>query len=125
MGDSRLYPQSRSLRWTCWASLPVALIFGVGLYLATQQFNRVFEAFGADLPLITLVFIKARYLWGLLPVTAAVLLVCLVKSPHYPAQYDRRYLRGMFTLWGVMLSGFCIWVYAMYSPIFCLSSVVD
>ncbi len=125
MDDSRLYPQSRILRWACWATLLAALIYGVGLYWATRQFNMVFESFGADLPLITRIFVKAGYLWGLLPVTAAVLLGCLVKSPHYPVRYDGRYLWGMFALWGVMLSGFCIWVYAMYSPIFFLGAVAD
>lgn len=108
--------------WMLTLGFTAAIAIAVGVNLIVPQFEEVFRNFGAELPLLTRLFIEARYAFFGLP------LLVLAAWAWTPRRTPPGNERGIVALVlgigiGVILLPLCL--IAMYLPIFKLAAVVD
>jgi type II secretory pathway component PulF len=86
-------------------------LFAYGAFLFIQQFESIFDSFGANLPMQTAILIGSYRYWGLLGLVSAFILfkVSKVKSSR-----SMKLLIWLFVL-SLLLVPFAIW--GVYSPI--------
>ena len=99
---------------------------GLNLYVAraVPRFTEMFQGFGADLPALTAVLLKAQPVFLLLALVAAILLVVLVRSFGKDVIRERRAFRWAVSSHVVSFVAAGLFVFGMYLPIFRLGSVV-
>jgi type II secretory pathway component PulF len=108
--------------WMLIAGLFAAIGIAAGVNLVVPQFDDVFRNFGAELPLLTRLFVEARYTFFGLP------LIVLAAWAWTPRRTPPGNERGIVALvvglgLGVVLLPLCL--IAMYLPIFKLAAGVD
>ena len=109
-------------RWMLTTGLLVAIGIAAGVNLIVPRFEDVFQNFGAELPLLTRLFVEARYAFFGLP------LIVLAAWAWTPRRTPPGNERGIIALvigfgLGVILLPLCL--IAMYLPIFRLAAAVD
>lgn len=109
-------------RWMLTAGLLAAIAIAAGVNLVVPQFEEVFRNFGAELPLLTRLFVEARYAFFGLP------LIVLVAWALTPRRTPPGNERGIVALvvgigMGMILLPLCL--IAMYLPIFRLAAMVE
>jgi len=92
--------------------------------LVFPQFEQTFSAFGADLPTITLLLLRYRFLWWLLPVISLSMSLVLASQKQHPVQRQYRIMIGLAALFVVSLILVIAGVVAMYYPIFHLGQPI-
>lgn len=96
------------------AQLP-AIAIGVVAYLVLPGFVEVFDAFGAELPLVTRLMLNGyRWLLPLFPVS--LLLIWVLSKPG-----RQRRVRVVLLAYSISLLLFALGIWAAYLPIFQLA----
>lgn len=108
--------------WMLIAGFLAAIAIAAGVNLIVPEFEDVFRNFGAELPLLTRLFVEARYAFFGLP------LIVLAAFAWTPRRTPPGNERGIVALviglgLGVVLLPLCL--IAMYLPIFRLAAAVD
>jgi hypothetical protein len=88
------------------------IAFSIGGYFIVSPFEAVFDSFGGNLPVSTLVLLATYKYWGIL---AIVSLVVLARLHQGKGKGLRRVLSAMAVATGLLVPFTC---WAMYSPVF-------
>lgn len=108
--------------WLLAAGLLATVAFAAGVNLVIPQFNDVFQNFGAELPLLTRMFLSGRYALFALPLI--VMTAWALTPRRTPPGNERGIVAVLVGIGlGVILLPLC--VIAMYLPIFHLAGAVD
>lgn len=108
--------------WMLIVGLIATIAIAAGVNLVVPQFEDVLKNFGAEIPLLTRLFVEGRYVFFGLP------LIVLVAWALTPRRTPPGNERGIVALvvgigLGVILLPLCL--IAMYLPIFQLAAVVE
>jgi type II secretory pathway component PulF len=108
--------------WMLTTSLLIAVAIAAGVNLIIPRFSDVFQNFGAELPLLTRLFLEGRYALFGLP------LLVLAAWALTPRRTPPGNQRGVVALavgigMGAILLPLCL--IAMYLPIFRMAAAVD
>lgn len=120
--NKRTRMRNATERWMLSAGLLAAIAIAAGVNFIVPHFEDVFRNFGAELPLLTRLFVEARYAFFGLP------LIVLAAWAWTPRRTPPGNERGIVALvigvgLGVVLLPLCL--IAMYLPIFQLGAMVD
>jgi type II secretory pathway component PulF len=122
--SSSLVPRSAALMVACWLLCATLLACAVIATIGTAQFEQVFSSFGADVPALTMLFLKARYLWWLLPTAALTLALWVTGKKQHHKRTQTKITIGFVVLFLVSILLVSAAVFAMYLPIFNLGKPV-
>ena len=98
-------------------------IFAVGAYFIIPSFSEVFHGFGTELPLITNLILGSYKYFIVLPLFGSAICVNMFLRSEWSVQYQY-YVFG--SLLGLLIIAFALIpliIWAMYAPIFQISSV--
>lgn len=108
--------------WMLTTGLLAAIAIAAGVNLVVPQFEDVFRNFGTELPLLTRLFVEARYAFFGLPLI--VLAVWALTPRRTPPGNERGIVALVVGIgMGMILLPLCL--IAMYLPIFRLASMVE
>jgi uncharacterized membrane protein YhdT len=109
-------------RWMLATGLIAAIAIAAGVNLVVPQFEDVFRNFGAELPLLTRLFVEARYAFFCLPLI--VLAAWALTRRRTPPGNERGIVALVVGIgMGMILLPLCL--IAMYLPIFRLAAMVE
>lgn len=121
-----LKPTPRDLRMI-GVGMGILLLPGIVLAVVTPGFADIFEAFGAELPWLTGVFVHHRLAFFLLPLIVPLVWWLLARRPRASASRTTRpepALAALLLAIGLALAMIPLTIFAMYLPIFRLGQVV-
>lgn len=122
--DTNFVPRSPALMIACWLLTATLLACAIIATLGTNHFEKVFSAFGAELPAMTVFFLKGRYLWWLLPMSALMLAFFVTKEKQHLKGAQTKITIAFIALFLVSLVLVSTAVFAMYLPIFNLGQPI-
>ena len=114
---------ARVRAWGVSTSLILTMVAAIA-YAATVAFEQMYSSFGADLPWLTLGFLKGRLAWFALPALALALTVAAWRQKPLTVAYSRRAVLRFLLLIGAAAVVGSVAVVALYLPIFRLGQAV-
>lgn len=122
-GNPELVARSKLLLIATWIMLAVSFSIASLANTLTTQFEAVFSSFGAELPVLTLIFLKGRLLWWLFPAIALCIAVLITRNPLYTRSTQNNIACGLAGLFVVLVFTVVVGFVAMYQPIYNLGTV--
>lgn len=117
---------SRDL-WMIGIGMAILLLPAIVLTLVMPGFAEMFEAFGAELPWLTGVFVQHRLAFFLLPLLVPATWWLLARRPRTTATPHARSapaLAALLLAIGLAVAMILLMIFAMYLPIFRLGQAV-
>jgi type II secretory pathway component PulF len=109
-------------RWLLAAGLLVAIATAAGVNLAVPKFEDVFQNFGAEVPLLTRLFVDARYALFGLPL---IVVAAWAWTPRRTPPGNERGVVALLVGIGLGVVLLPLFLIAMYLPIFRLAGTVE
>jgi uncharacterized membrane protein YhdT len=109
-------------RWMLTAGLFAAIAIAAGVNFVVPQFEDVLRNFGAELPLLTRLFVEARYAFFGLPL---IVLVAWALTPRRTPPGNERGIVALVVGIGIGMILLPLCLIAMYLPIFRLAAMVE
>ncbi|WP_157288588.1 hypothetical protein [Uliginosibacterium gangwonense] len=122
-GNPELVARNKLLLIATWIMLAVSFSIASLANTLTAQFESVFASFGAELPALTLIFLKGRLLWWIFPAIALYIAIFVTRSPLYTRRTQNNITWGLAALFVTVVITITVSFFAMYQPIFNLGTV--
>ncbi len=108
--------------WMLATGFLAALAIAAGVNLVVPQFNDVLRNFGAEIPLLTRLFVEGRYAFFGLPV---LVVAAWALTPRRTPPGNERGIVALVVGIGSGIVVLPLCLIAMYLPIFQMAAVVD
>lgn len=112
--------------WILGSGMVALLLAAVAVNLVVPQFQDIFDGFGAQLPWLTMVFVKHRHAFFLLPLLPLLLWWGLARTARKASGAGRHAaMIALLVALGLTFVMVPLAIIAMYLPIFSLAGAVD
>jgi FtsH-binding integral membrane protein len=115
--STSLVPRSAALMIACWVLCATLLACAVIATIGTAQVEQVFSSFGADVPALTMLFLKGRQLWWVLPAAALALALLVTSKKQHQKRAQTIITIGFVVLFLVSVLLVSTAVIVLYLPI--------
>jgi type II secretory pathway component PulF len=122
--NADLAPRSTALMIACWLLTVVLVFFAIMAPIAIGSFEQVFTSFGADLPVMTVLFLQGRYFGVLLAIAALVMALLVTSQSQHKKAMQKKMTIGFVALFLLSFILYSAGFIAMYLPIFKMGQVV-
>jgi type II secretory pathway component PulF len=122
--SSELIPRSLALLISSWVVFAAQIAGASVATIMTARFEEVFFSFGAEIPALTIAFLKGRLLWWVFPAIALAAALLITLKTSYSKKRQRLYAWGLAALLIISFITASVGIIAMYLPIFNLGNVV-
>jgi type II secretory pathway component PulF len=116
--SSELIPRSQALLISSWVVLAAQIAGASVATIMTAHFENFFSSFGAEIPALTIAFLKGRFLWWVFPAIALAAALLITMKTSYPKKRQNMYAWGLAALLITSLITASVGIIAMYLPIF-------
>lgn len=101
------------------------LIYSIGAYFVLPEFERLFDGFGSDLPVVTFMVMESYRYWAVFLIVPLLVYRKCSSETESPEKTDDRLMLFTVSMFIFLLLFIPIITWVMYLPIIKMGAIVD